>query len=585
MTMRQLGARADLSWMRDLRKDPDADANAPNRKSRQVKSGHFVPVRPQPLPKPQLVIHSPVMAAELGLSEDACQSQEFLRFFSGEVDAVPGFDSWATPYALAIMGQPHYDNCPFKNGNGYGDGRAISIGEVVAPSGQRWEMQLKGAGPTPFCRGADGRAVLRSSIREFLASEAMHNLGVSTTRAISLIVSGEASIQRPWYSGEDSSAGFDEARLAQAPPELRQMLMMMLQQRQGEPDVMIREMCAITCRVAPSFVRIGHLDLFARRVSRSGGQQEKEELELICRHAFDREYSDVLPDAPLPERALAVFEAASQRIAVMVSKWLQVGFCQGNFNCDNCLIAGRTMDYGPFGFIDKYDPTFAKWVGSGDHFAFINQPGAAFANLTTLATSLEPVLDSSGKQALQEKLKNAKTVIQDTVSSMWCQKLGFKDRSASAQNLFEQLEELMRESNIDYTITFRQLAEIAGKPSNDASSLLAPLLPAFYDELSSTDYKRDKWVDWIQRWLQQLQSEGCLADAGERMKRVNPKYILREYMLVRAYEAAKEGDFTEVHQLYDLILNPYDEQPSKEEKYYRKAPTCALRKPGTAVMT
>merc|ERR1719160_161085 len=150
---------------------------------------------------------------------------------------------------------------------------------------------------------------------------------------------------------------------------------MMLQQRSGEPDVMIREMCAITCRVAPSFTRMGHLDLFARRASRpDAGQREREEHEMICRHAFGREYPDILPNAPLPERALAVFDAASQRIAIMVSKWLQVGFCQGNFNCDNCLIAGRTMDYGPFGFIDKYDPMFAKWVGSGDHFAFMNQP-------------------------------------------------------------------------------------------------------------------------------------------------------------------------------------------------------------------
>merc|ERR1719487_1787413 len=132
----------------------------------------------------------------------------------------------------------------------------------------------------------------------------------------------------------------------------------------------------------------------------------------MLRHAFDREYPEVLPKAPLAERAIAVFDAAVGRIATMVAGWLRVGFCQGNFNCDNCLIAGRTMDYGPFGFIDKYDPAFAKWVGSGDHFAFMNQPGAALANLMTFSTALEPLLDKAGNQALQEKLQLAKTIIQ-----------------------------------------------------------------------------------------------------------------------------------------------------------------------------
>merc|ERR1719171_647115 len=143
-----------------------------------------------------------------------------MHFFSGRMDAIPSMESWATPYALAIMGQEFYDNCPFKNGNGYGDGRAVSVGEVVV-KGQRWEMQLKGGGTTPFCRGADGRAVLRSSVREFLASEAMHAMGVSTTRALSLVVSGSETSQRGWYSGRG---------------------------RGRDPDMMVRESCAITTR-------------------------------------------------------------------------------------------------------------------------------------------------------------------------------------------------------------------------------------------------------------------------------------------------------------------------------------------------
>lgn len=207
---------------------------------RPVSSGHFVPVPPRPLPSPQLVIYSPEMSEALGLAQSQCRSDEFVRFFSGEVAAVPGSESWATPYALSIYGAFRQNQqCPFRNGRGYGDGRAISIQEVVAPSGQRWELQLKGAGTTPFCRGGDGRAVLRSSIREFLASEAMEHLGVATTRALSLVVSETESARRP---------------------------------RPEEDEIgTLTESCAITCRVAPSFLRVGHFELFGRRAASQGG--------------------------------------------------------------------------------------------------------------------------------------------------------------------------------------------------------------------------------------------------------------------------------------------------------------------------
>eukprot|EP00928_Gymnodinium_smaydae_P008888 TRINITY_DN13276_c0_g1_i1.p1 TRINITY_DN13276_c0_g1~~TRINITY_DN13276_c0_g1_i1.p1 ORF type:complete len:623 (+),score=129.65 TRINITY_DN13276_c0_g1_i1:88-1869(+) len=593
MTMAELAARADLSWMRQLRCDPESEKHAPNRKSRQVRSGHFVPVRPTPLTAPRLVTFSPAMAAELGLSEDECRSKEFLRFFSGDIDAVPGFDSWATPYALAIMGRQQYDNCPFKNGNGYGDGRAVSIGEVVAPSGQRWEMQLKGGGQTPFCRGADGRAVLRSSVREFLASEAMHHLGVSTTRAISLIVSDRDTSQRPWYSGQgnDDLPGPDDPRLARAPPEMRQYLLMMLQQRRGEPDVMIQESCAITCRVAPSFTRIGHLDLHARRASgASATPLQKEEHEMMVKHAIFREFPDLMPEAPLPERALAFFDAVAERIAAMVAGWLRVGFCQGNFNCDNCLIAGRTMDYGPFGFIDKYDPLFAKWVGSGDHFAFMSQPGAAYANLTTLASSLEPLLDKAKRDDLKGRLSAAQKTIDNAVEKMWCQKLGLRSESAAGSAQCKALRELMElpGCEVDYTLLFRQLSVLpaahgASPDATDGSDLLAPLREAFYKPLSSD--LETRWAAWIRAWLRLLSIEGALDGAAERMNSVNPKYILREYMLVEAYEAAKKGDYSRVHELYELTTKPYDEQPQFEKKYYKRAPDCALTRSGTAVMT
>jgi len=589
--MAQFATRAELSWMRDLRADPEAGQHSPNRTSRQVKSGHYVPVRPDPLPAPRLVIYSPVMAAELGISEEACRSEEFLRFFSGDIDAVPGFESWATPYALSIMGQQQYHNCPFKNGNGYGDGRAVSIGEIVTPSGRRWEMQLKGGGKTPFCRGADGRAVLRSSVREFLASEAMHHLGVSTTRALSLIVSKSETAERPWYSGKENTS-MDDSRLSEVPPEMRQMFRQMLQQQKGEPDTMMKRPCAITCRVAPSFTRIGHLDLFARRVAKAGATaQQREEHEMMVRHAFDREYPEILPRAPLAERALAVFDAAVERIATMAAGWLRVGFCQGNFNCDNCLIAGRTMDYGPFGFIDKYDPGFAKWTGSGEHFAFANQPQAALANIGTFATSLEPLFDSAGKQALQARLKAAAGVVQSITDGMWCSKLGFDKGSENGSTLFCTLEELMRKSDVDYTLLFRQLAQVPAVATctggqedvADGSKLLEPLSVAFYKDASGA--LKEEWVAWLRDWLKALAAEGAIAGATERMNHVNPKYILREYMLGDAYKAAEADNYGLVHELYQLIRSPYDEQPALEAKYYCRAPAAALTAPGISVMT
>lgn len=223
-----LEANANHSWLQQLEPDPETQRHQPNKMSREVKSGHYVEVLPTPLKHPHLISVSPAMAAELGLTAEITSSPDFLRFFSGDISVAPTFHSWATPYALSIYGDEIVRNCPFGTGNGYGDGRAISIGEVVIPSkargaaadkegageesrhevkqhshgstSRRWELQLKGGGRTPFCRGADGRAVLRSSVREYLVSEAMHALGISTTRALSLITS-PSTVKRPWYSG------------------------------------------------------------------------------------------------------------------------------------------------------------------------------------------------------------------------------------------------------------------------------------------------------------------------------------------------------------------------------------------------
>lgn len=362
-----LSASLDNSLLRDLERDPQCAANYPNKGMREVHSGHYVLVPPSPLPLPYLVIHSVSMATELGFSDAHCISEDFLRFFSGDVNVatpapmasalahltttatVPGtsaghdhrgsnsaaVQTWSTPYALSIYGNfRNNEQCPFRNGCGYGDGRAVSLGEVVSPvSQQRWELQVKGAGRTPFCRGADGRAVLRSSVREFLASEAMHHLGVPTTRALSLVVSRQEAVRR------------------NAPEQNRRALLV--------------EPCAMTCRVAPSFIRVGSIELFGRRIMAerhsmpcfgSGEPTPSEEeatrqLDLLVSHALQREFGGTEAKT-LQGRARELLSKTAEAVAGMCAEWIRVGFCQGNFNSDNCLLGGRTMDYGPFGFVE-----------------------------------------------------------------------------------------------------------------------------------------------------------------------------------------------------------------------------------------
>ncbi|MGK3738542.1 MAG: hypothetical protein ACI90V_005389 [Bacillariaceae sp.] len=276
----------DNSWPREL--SPETPENLQkshkleglstdndNRSKRPVFNGHYVIVKPTGLSNPQRILVSDDVAYNLlKLTPEQVASGDFLEFVAGNLILNDGkAETWATPYALSIMGSRYTSNCPYGTGNGYGDGRAISIAEFNG-----YELQLKGAGKTPFARGADGRAVLRSSIREFLASEAMHHLGIATTRALSLVQSKTDTVHRPWYS-EDASLKIPEMndlRLAQYPEEKRREIIQQLRTTQKmDPNMMISESCAITCRVSSSFVRIGHIDLFAKRVIAKQEQHPK----------------------------------------------------------------------------------------------------------------------------------------------------------------------------------------------------------------------------------------------------------------------------------------------------------------------
>lgn len=489
-----------------------------------------------------------------------------------------------------------------------------------------YELQLKGGGKTPFHRGADGRAVLRSSIREFLASEAMHSLGVATTRALSLVRSQLDTVQRPWYS-EDAVLripDMDDIRLAQySEGQRRQIIQQLRANQKADPNILISEPCAITCRVATSFTRIGHFDLFARRVEQADiraaqanedkypgfaidSREWKELVELLW-HACKREFKEEAYDPFIDSNNAAgaaekLLELSAKGIATMVAHWVRVGFAQGNFNADNCLVAGKTMDYGPFGFMEEFSPTFAKWTGSGQHFGFLNQPTAGFVNYQVLVESLSPIIaaargDETTEKVIVEKVEMAQTIFSDALDTAIRSKLGLPSDADAGDDLWESLKDLMTKARVDWTIFWRQLTyvmrdfpDLESEDYGDMMSLLEgntskPDDGAFYEAL--TPEARRQWIEWIKEWrdvvkLTKLDSEVV----QEKMRMSNPKFVLREWMLVEAYSAAADEDCDILNQLYDLIQRPYEEgTPEQVMRYYKRAPASATARGGTAFMS
>ncbi|MEW5056522.1 MAG: protein adenylyltransferase SelO family protein [Cycloclasticus sp.] len=547
--------------MDTLNCDPDATENGADHAPRQVFTGHYVPVNPTPIKDPEYVAHSKTFFSELGFADSLAESSGFVRLFSGDTSQVPKpmrKVGWATGYALSIYGTEYIQQCPFQTGNGYGDGRAISVLEAVI-NGRRWEMQLKGGGRTPYCRGADGRAVLRSSIREFLAQEHMHALGVPTSRSLSLYVSKTEKVKRPWYS-EGS--------------------------RSENPDMLISEAVAISTRVAPSFIRVGQLELFARRSRKNEHPTALEELEKIVLHLIDREYADAIDrQLSTPEKVVWLAREFQSRLTSLVANWIRVGFCQGNFNSDNCAVGGFTLDYGPFGFCDVFNPHYQPWTGGGHHFSFMNQANAAQRNFEMFCSALRPLLASNQDSllALDEVQGGFSTVMHTQMKKMWAAKLGLDidtlntaSQQALFSELFSELETLMLQTPVDYTIFFRELSSI---PDD-----IGPLKKSFY-KTSAQDTESNemdkRWAEWLEKWKTLLNSSSDANAISSRshqgisrkMKLVNPKYILREWFVVPAYQQATAGNYSLIRELQDVMTQPYAEQSKDvEDKYYRLKP-------------
>jgi uncharacterized protein YdiU (UPF0061 family) len=526
----------DNSFVRELPGDPET-VNVP----RQVLGACYTRVAPTPVSAPATMAHAAEVAALLGLPERFCHSEAFARVFAGNA-LLAGMEPWAACYGGHQFG--HW-------AGQLGDGRAISLGEVIAGDGGRWELQLKGAGRTPYSRAADGRAVLRSSIRELLCSEAMHHLGVPTTRALSLVTTGETVVRDMFYDGNPM-------------PE------------QG----------AIVCRVAPTFLRFGNFEIFAAR-------RDEATLGRLLDYTIRTHFSEL--GAPSPEVYAAWLAEVARRTAVMVTHWMRVGFVHGVMNTDNMSILGLTIDYGPYGWIDDYDPDWTPNTtdAQGRRYRFGHQPSVAFWNLIRLAQAIAPRIGD--KQALQDALLCYQRTLDAGTWAMIAGKLGLRalDPEADAE-LVSSLLDMLQHTETDMTIFYRRLADLpcaggggedAGEDAGDEDDgrLVAWFGEAHYREL--TDEQVRLVADWLRRYRARVGRDGR-SDAERRaaMNRVNPRYVLRNYLAQQAIDRAEEGDASMVHALLEVLRRPYDEQP-EHAAWAGKRPDWARDRPGCSMLS
>ena len=463
---------------------------------------------PAALPDLHWVARCDDLAAELGLTS-WLKSPDALALLGGN--------------ALPPIGMPRasvYSGHQFGQWAGQlGDGRALLLGEIDTPAGAQ-ELQLKGAGLTPYSRMGDGRAVLRSSIREFLCSEAMAALGIPTTRALA-IVGSTAPVRRE-----------------------------------------LMETAAVVSRVAPSFIRFGHFEHFAHTAS------DAQALQALVDAVVEQFYPEC-QHAPNP--ALALLEAVSRRTALLLADWQAVGFCHGVMNTDNMSILGLTIDYGPFGFLDAFDP--GHICNHSDHqgrYAFSRQPNVAFWNLHALAQGLQPLVTAANCgggdpiDALKAAMEPYKSVFAETLQARLRAKLGLTVDHADDAGLFDDLLRLMAQDRTDYTITMRLLSRFSSAEGAEN----AALQDQFMDRVSCKA--------WADRYAQRLRSEASVdAERAALMDRANPKFVLRNHLAESAIRSAQAGDFSELDRLHKVLMTPYDEQPDAPAAYAALPPDWA----------
>jgi len=461
---------------------------------KEQEDSHFSPVMASRLLDPIVVSSNKLLAEELGIDPDNLDSPEMLEVMSGNF-----MTANIKPIALVYSGHQ------FGVWAGQlGDGRAMTLGELPVASelsdselshSELWDIQLKGAGPTPYSRFADGRAVLRSSIREYLCSEAMHGLGIATTRALSLVDSKTAVYREEVESG------------------------------------------ATVCRVARSHIRFGSFEHFHYR-------NQPESVRALADYVVQRHFPQWTDDE---DRYLKLFKNTVFKTAKMIAQWQSVGFNHGVMNTDNMSILGDTLDFGPFGFLDSYNPDFiCNHSDTNGRYSFKNQPSVGLWNLNALATSLTSLLSSD---ELIEVLKQYEPEFLNQFRAIMASKLGLEKYQAGDELISNELLDLMQVNNVDYTILFRSLCDFTA--DNQA------VRDQFID--------REGFDQWALKYLARLDQQD-LSDAQRRdnMRAVNPKYVLRNYMAQAAIEKAQAGDYSEVNLLLKVLQSPCEEHPEAQ---------------------
>jgi protein adenylyltransferase len=494
--------------------DMPADPVAANTR-RQVPNASYTRVAPTPVAAPRLLAWSDALGEELGLARP---SQAAIEALAGN-RIFPGMDPYAARYGGHQFGVWARQ---------LGDGRAITLGEIRARDGSRQELQLKGAGPTPYSRTADGRAVLRSSVREFLCSEAMHFLGVPTTRALSLAGTGEQVIRDMFYDGNP----------------------------QAEPG-------AVVCRVAPSFLRFGNFEIHAAL-----GEEAllKRLLDFVIRHFY--------PGLSPKEW----YHEVCRRTGRLMSDWMRLGFVHGVMNTDNMSVLGLTIDYGPYGWLEGYDPAWTPNTTDNEtrRYCYGNQPQIGLWNLTRLAEALLPIIP---EPQLQEGLALYGETYQDSFIRAWSAKLGV-DSLQGDEELVTEMFRLLNAVETDFTLFFRGLSAVA---EGDDAALVAPLRRAFYAEPSAEHVV--KLAGWLRRYLARVARDGRPAAArAQRMNGVNPKYVPRNYLAQLSIDALAQGDASVLERLMKVLERPYDEQPGNDDLAERR-PEWARTKAGCSALS
>ena len=490
---------------------------------RQVADCCFSYVDPTPCVAPSMIHVSPDMMDKLGITAEDTKDPSFVKLMSG--NEVP---EGCFPYAMCYGGHQ------FGSWAGQlGDGRAINLFETVV-NGRRWALQLKGAGLTPYSRSADGLAVLRSSVREYLCSEAMYFLGVPTTRALSLVQTGDMVLRDVMYDGHPAY-----------------------------------EKGAIVCRVAPTFIRFGNFQILAAR-------GETKNLKALTDYTLKHFFPDLGP--PSKETYIRFFESVAQKTIDMIVHWQRVGFVHGVMNTDNMSILGLTIDYGPYGWLENYDPGWTPNTtdAHGKRYRFGNQPAISSWNLYQLANALYPLIEEA--KPLEDIIHSLQERYESAYREMMKKKLGFTTTFDEEKGLIASLEELLHSSEMDMTLFFRTLSDF--DKGNDTT---------FVEKLSGMSYSKSfdrfipAWKEWLDRYNQLLLLHAD-ADKKALMDSVNPKYVLRNYMAQIAIDAADKGDYSFIEEFYVMLQKPYDDQP-EYQRWFALRPEWAEHKIGCSMLS